>query len=108
MRRILPSTQTASSTSWDLGEHLRLALLSVTEGEDKPLKYPGLFNTADVAAITKCDLAEACEFDRDLAVANIDSVRPGMTIFETSSKAGTGFDAWLDCLAQRRTDLGNV
>ncbi len=93
-------------TSWDLGEHLRLALLSVTEGEDKPLKYPGLFNTADVAAITKCDLATACEFDRDLAVANIESVRPGMTIFETSSKTGTGFDAWLACLASRREALG--
>ncbi len=93
-------------TSWDLGEQLRLALLSVTEGEDKPLKYPGLFNTADVAAITKCDLAAACEFNRDLAVANIDSVRPGMTIFETSSKTGTGFDAWLDCLADRRATLG--
>ena len=51
-------------TSWDLGESVRLALLSVTEGEDKPLKYPGLFNTADVAAITKVDLAAVCEFDR--------------------------------------------
>jgi hydrogenase nickel incorporation protein HypB len=93
-------------TSWDLGEHVRLALLSVTEGEDKPLKYPGLFNTADVAAITKCDLAAACEFDRDLALANIDSVRPGMTIFETSSKTGSGFDAWLDFLSSRRDALG--
>ena len=93
-------------TSWDLGEHVRLALLSVTEGEDKPLKYPGLFNTADVAAITKCDLAAACEFDRDLALVNIDSVRPGMTIFETSSKTGSGFDAWLDFLSSRRDALG--
>ena len=93
-------------TSWDLGEQLRLALLSVTEGEDKPLKYPGLFNTADVAAITKSDLAEACEFDRELALANIDSVRPGMTVFETSSKTGVGFDAWIDCLVCRRKSLG--
>jgi len=89
-------------TSWDLGEHVRLALLSVTEGEDKPLKYPGLFNTADVAAITKCDLAEACEFNRDLAMANIASVRPGMTVFETSAKQGTGIDQWLAYLASRR------
>ena len=89
-------------TSWDLGEHVRLALLSVTEGEDKPLKYPGLFNTADVAAITKCDLAEACEFDRDIALANIASVRPGMTVFETSAKQGTGIDQWLAYLASRR------
>jgi len=89
-------------TSWDLGEHVRLALLSVTEGEDKPLKYPGLFNTADVAAITKCDLAEACEFNRDIALANIASVRPGMTVFETSAKQGTGIDQWLAYLASRR------
>jgi len=89
-------------TSWDLGEHVRLALLSVTEGEDKPLKYPGLFNTADVAAITKCDLAEACEFNRDLAMANIASVRPGMTVFETSAKQVTGIDQWLAYLASRR------
>ena len=89
-------------TSWDLGEHVRLALLSVTEGEDKPLKYPGLFNTADVAAITKCDLAEACEFNRDIALANIASVRPDMTVFETSAKQGTGIDQWLAYLASRR------
>lgn len=93
-------------TSWDLGEHLRLALLSVTEGEDKPLKYPGLFNTADIAAITKCDLAAACEFDRERALANIESVRPGMTVLETSSKAGTGFDTWLAELARRHEALG--
>ena len=93
-------------TSWDLGEHVRLALLSVTEGEDKPLKYPGLFNTADVAAITKCDLATACEFDRARALANIDSVRPGMTVFETSAKTGAGLDDWLDYLANRRDALG--
>ena len=89
-------------TSWDLGEHVRLALLSVTEGEDKPLKYPGLFNTADVAAITKCDLAEACEFNRDIALANIASVRPDMTVFETSAKLGNGIDQWLAYLASRR------
>lgn len=93
-------------TSWDLGEHLRLALLSVTEGEDKPLKYPGLFNTADIAAITKCDLAAACEFDGERALANIESVRPGMTVLETSSKAGTGFDTWLAELARRHEALG--
>ena len=92
-------------TSWDLGEHVRLALLSVTEGEDKPLKYPGLFNTADVAAITKCDLATACEFDRARALANIESVRPGMTVFETSAKTGAGLDDWLDYLAGRRDAL---
>jgi len=89
-------------TSWDLGESVRLALLSVTEGEDKPLKYPGLFNTADLAAITKLDLAEACEFDRELARANLDAVRPGLRVIETSAKTGAGLDEWLDYLAARR------
>ena len=89
-------------TSWDLGESVRLALLSVTEGEDKPLKYPGLFNTCDVAAITKIGLAAACEFDRAAARAAIEAVRPGIRIFETSAKSGTGLDEWLDYLASRR------
>ncbi|MCA9185112.1 MAG: hydrogenase nickel incorporation protein HypB [Pirellulaceae bacterium] len=80
--------------SWDLGESLRVVLLSVTEGEDKPLKYPGLFNTADLAVITKCDLAEACEFDRAKARDNIHAVRPGLTILETSAKRGDGMDQW--------------
>lgn len=92
-------------TSWDLGESVRLALLSVTEGEDKPLKYPGLFNTADVAAITKIDLAAACEFDCDLARGNIEAVRPGMRILETSVKTGAGLDEWLAYLAERRAGL---
>ena len=92
-------------TSWDLGESVRLALLSVTEGEDKPLKYPGLFNTADVAAITKIDLAAACDFDRDAARTNIESVRPGMRVLETSAKTGAGIDEWLDYLAEKRRAL---
>lgn len=89
-------------TSWDLGESVRLALVSVTEGEDKPLKYPGLFNTADLAAITKLDLAAACEFDRELARANLDAVRPGLRVIETSAKTGAGLDEWLAYLAARR------
>src|SRR4051812_31342633 len=68
-------------SSYDLGEALRLVLLSVTEGEDKPLKYPTIFNTADVAVITKIDLAEAVEFDLTEAISNIQRVRPGMQVF---------------------------
>ena len=93
-------------TSWDLGESIRLALLSVTEGEDEPLKYPGLFNTADMAAITKIDLAEVCDFNRTQAMAAIEAVRPGMRVFEVSAKKGIGIDAWLDELAERRGALG--
>ena len=92
-------------TSWDLGESVRAALLAVTEGEDKPLKYPGLFNTADVVLLTKIDLATACDFDRGLALANIEAVRPGVRIIETSAKTGAGLDAWLEYLAARRADL---
>jgi len=85
-------------TSWDLGEDLRVALVSVTEGEDKPLKYPGLFNTSDLAVITKLDLAAAVEFDRETALANIDRVRPGMPVLEVATKTGAGIDTWIDTL----------
>jgi hydrogenase nickel incorporation protein HypB len=89
-------------SSYDLGEKIRVALLSVTEGEDKPLKYPTLFNSADAAVITKMDIATAVEFDRDAAVKNINEIRPGIRIFETSAKTGAGMDAWLDYLAKER------
>jgi hydrogenase nickel incorporation protein HypB len=89
--------------TYDLGESLRLVLMSVTEGEDKPLKYPTIFNTADVAILTKMDLAEAVEFDRPAALASIQSVRPGMKVFEVSAKTGAGLDPWLTFLADSRT-----
>src|SRR5258705_13929706 len=76
--------------SYDLGERLRFVLMSVTEGEDKPLKYPTIFNTADVAVITKMDLAEAGEFDLTAARDNIQAVRPGMQTIELSVKSGSG------------------
>jgi hydrogenase nickel incorporation protein HypB len=88
-------------SSYDLGERIRVALLSVTEGEDKPLKYPGLFNSADAAVITKIDIAAPCGFDRELALHNINEIRPGIRIFETSAKSGAGMDAWLDYLAEQ-------
>ena len=82
-------------SSYDLGEHLRVVLLSVTEGEDKPLKYPTIFNSADVAVITKTDLAVPCEFDWNAASANIDAVRPGMKRLSVSAKSGEGMAEWL-------------
>jgi hydrogenase nickel incorporation protein HypB len=85
-------------SSYDLGEKIRVALLSVTEGEDKPLKYPTLFNSADAAVITKMDIAEPCGFDRELALKNINEIRPGIRIFETSSKTGAGLEEWLGWL----------
>ena len=88
--------------SYDLGEALRVVLMSTTEGEDKPLKYPTIFNTADVAMITKIDLAHAVSFDRAAAVASVESVRPGMTILESSARCGQGMEQWLQLLKDRR------
>jgi len=85
-------------SSYDLGEKIRVALLSVTEGEDKPLKYPTLFNSADAAVLTKMDIAEPCGFDRELALKNINEIRPGMKVFETSAKTGVGMVEWLGYL----------
>lgn len=82
-------------SSYDLGESLRLVLFSVTEGEDKPLKYPTIFNTADVAVITKMDLSAAVEFDLEAAQKSIESVRPGMRVLKVSAKTGEGMD---ECL----------
>jgi hydrogenase nickel incorporation protein HypB len=89
-------------SSYDLGESMRLVLLSTTEGEDKPLKYPTIFNTADVAVVTKSDLATAVEFDREAALANIRRMRPGAEVIEVSAKTGDGMDEWLDFLHRRR------
>ncbi|MEQ1473777.1 MAG: hydrogenase nickel incorporation protein HypB [Candidatus Acidiferrum sp.] len=90
-------------SSYDLGEDLRLVLLSVTEGEDKPLKYPTIFNSADVAVITKIDLAAAVEFDETMADRNIQAVRPGMEVLKLSAKTGEGMPAYLQFLKRRWT-----
>jgi len=91
--------------SYDLGEAVRIALLSVTEGEDKPLKYPTMFNSADAAVITKMDLAEACEYDRETALHNIREIRPSIEIIELSAKRGTGMDSWLAFLQRKKSSL---
>jgi len=92
-------------SSYDVGEDLRLVLLSVTEGEDKPLKYPTIFNTSDMALLTKMDLAEAVEFDLAAANANIQRVRPGMPVLQVSSKTGAGMNEWLNFLASSRRGI---
>lgn len=85
-------------SSYDLGEDLRLVLLSVTEGEDKPLKYPTIFNSADVAVITKMDLAAAVDFNERVLERNIQAVRPGMRVLKLSAKTGEGMHEFLDYL----------
>ncbi|HEY9436943.1 MAG TPA: hydrogenase nickel incorporation protein HypB [Blastocatellia bacterium] len=91
-------------SGYDLGEDLRMALVSVTEGEDKPLKYPTIFNSADVAVVTKVDLAEAVEFDDSAMNKNIQSVRPGMPVFRVSAKTGDGMEELLRFLASRAAE----
>jgi hydrogenase nickel incorporation protein HypB len=88
-------------SSYDLGENLRLVLISVTEGEDKPLKYPTIFHSADVAVVSKMDLASAVEFDWQAAYGNIQAVRPGMPVFKLSAKNGQGMDDYLSFLRKR-------
>ncbi|MFZ0594570.1 MAG: hydrogenase nickel incorporation protein HypB [Bryobacteraceae bacterium] len=90
-------------SSYDLGEELRAVLLSVTEGEDKPLKYPTIFHSADVAIVTKTDLAKAVDFDWNAAVRNIECVRPGMKVLGASAKTGDGMNQWLEFLADAMT-----
>ena len=80
--------------SYDLGETARVVLLSTTEGEDKPLKYPTIFNTADLVVVTKMDLAPHVGYDRARALENIDRARPGVRVIEVSSRTGEGLDAW--------------
>jgi hydrogenase nickel incorporation protein HypB len=78
--------------------------MSVTEGEDKPLKYPPMFQSADVVVITKMDLAEACGYARDTALANIRRVARNAALFETSAKTGQGLDAWRAFLLQQHRE----
>lgn len=88
--------------SYDLGESARLVLLSVTEGEDKPLKYPSIFNSADLAVITKADLSAAVEFDLEAARRNIETVRPGMEVALVSAKTGYRMDDLADWIGTIR------
>jgi hydrogenase nickel incorporation protein HypB len=83
---------------YDLGEDLRVVLFSVTEGEDKPLKYPLAFNTSQVALVTKIDLAGAVEFNRDAAYASLRGVKPGIEVIELSARTGAGVDTWIALL----------
>lgn len=87
-------------SSYDLGENLRAVLVSVTEGEDKPLKYPTMFNSADVAVITKMDLAEAVEADVPMLEKNIRQVRPDIRIFHAAAKRDDALEEWLSFLGE--------
>jgi hydrogenase nickel incorporation protein HypB len=88
---------------FDLGERAKVAIFSVTEGEDKPLKYPHMFAAAEVIVLSKIDLLPHVEFDMKLAAANARQVNPDVTILEASARSGEGLAQWYDWLrAQMR------
>ena len=87
--------------AYDLGEDEKVALVSVTEGEDKPLKYPALFHNAATLLVTKTDLLPYLEFDVELLIRNARSVNPQLRIFPVSARTGEGMGAWRDYLLQR-------
>lgn len=93
-------------SSYDVGEHLRIVVVSVTEGEDKPRKYPSIFNSADAAVVTKSDLAAAVEFDKAALHESIQAVRPGMSVLTVSAKTGAGMDEWFRWLVAKRREIG--
>jgi hydrogenase nickel incorporation protein HypB len=82
--------------SFDLGEAHKVAILSVTEGEDKPLKYPDMFRASDVMLLNKCDLLPYLEFDAELAIENARRVNPNIRVIRISAKSGEGMSEWLD------------
>ena len=88
-------------TSYDLGEDAKIVVLSVTEGEDKPLKYPGIFRKAELMILNKIDLLPYVPFDPQLALENARRIHPGIEIIETSCTTGAGLDQWLAWLAGR-------
>lgn len=91
---------------YDLGEDLRVVLLSTTEGEDKPLKYPPMFHSANVVIVTKSDLAAAAGFNREQALANLKRISHHAQVFELSAKTGEGMGAWLEFLVKHHTAPG--
>ncbi len=84
--------------AFDLGEEAKIALLSTPEGEEKPIKYPGLFAVASLVLLTKVDLASVLEWNRELCLANLRTVNPEAEILEVSARTGNGFAAWVDYL----------
>jgi hydrogenase nickel incorporation protein HypB len=89
---------------FEVGEHAKVALLSITEGEDKPLKYPVMFQEADCLLITKMDLAPHLDVDVNRIVTNVRQMNPDVTIIPVSAKTGEGLDVWFDwvrCQSQR-------
>ena len=92
--------------SYDLGEHDKVVILSTTEGEDKPLKYPATFSRAGLVILNKIDLLPYLAFDLALAKENVRKVHPQVEILELSATTGAGLDAWISWLEERRACVG--
>ena len=88
---------------FEVGEHAKVALLSITEGEDKPLKYPLMFQEADCLLITKMDLAPYLDVNLDLIIANVRQMNPRATIIPVSAKSGEGLERWFGWLREQIT-----
>jgi hydrogenase nickel incorporation protein HypB len=88
--------------AFDLGEAGKVVILSVTEGEDKPLKYPDMFRAARLMLLNKCDLLPYLQFDAEQAIANARRVNPQIEVLRVSATSGEGMDAWLDWITQPR------
>lgn len=89
---------------FDLGERMKVAIVSTTEGEDKPLKYPHMFRAADLVIVNKIDLAPHVDFDEARCNENIRAVNPEVEFFALSARTGAGVSRWLDFLAHQRTE----
>ena len=92
-------------SSYDLGEHAKVVILSVTEGEDKPLKYPSIFFKSELMILSKTDLLPYVPFDAELAKANARSVHPGVQIVEVSSSTGIGMHEWMDWIEKKLEEV---
>jgi hydrogenase nickel incorporation protein HypB len=93
---------------FDLGEHCKVVVISVTEGADKPLKYPHMFAAAGLVVINKTDLLPYVDFDLDLCAGYARSVNPGVTILPVSATSGEGVSAWYDWISAQVVAPGNV
>ncbi|RLA38386.1 MAG: hydrogenase accessory protein HypB, partial [Gammaproteobacteria bacterium] len=94
--------------AFDLGEHHKVAILSVTEGEDKPIKYPDMFHAADLLLLNKIDLLPYLDFDVDKCIDYARRVHPGIEVLQLSARDGTGMAGWLDWLQNGLNQVAEV
>lgn len=87
-------------SNYDLGEYLKVVVVSTTEGDDKPLKYPNMFRVADVMVVNKIDLLPYVEFNMDAIRQNAHSINPNLTVFKTSCRTGEGLEGWIRWLKE--------